>query len=48
MESNLGNSKAGLKLTVLPSCLGVVVVRHPPFPKIAAGVIAVIGVGGIR
>ena len=40
--------KVDLKLTVLPSCLRVTVLGRPPLPEETPGVIAVVGVEGVR
>ena len=37
-----------LKLIVLQSCLGVTVLGRPPLPEETPGVIAVVGVEGVR
>ena len=44
VKGGLGNPKANLQLVVLPSCLGVTVLSHPPLMKIAPGVVAVVRV----
>ena len=40
--------KADLKLTVLPSCLGVTVLGRPPLLEEMPGVVAIVGVRGVR
>ena len=40
--------KANLKLTVLLSCLRVIVLGYPPFLEEALGVVAGVGVRGVR
>ena len=47
MKSGLGNPKANLKLAILLSHLGVVVLNRPPLPKEASGIVAVVQVGGV-
>ena len=37
-----------LKLTVLPSCLGVTVLGRPPHLEEMPGVVAIVGVRGVR
>ena len=37
-----------LKLTVLPSCLGVIVLGRPPLLEEMPGIIAIVGVRGVR
>ena len=37
-----------LKLTVLSSCFGVMILGYPPFLEEASGVIVGVGVGGVR
>jgi hypothetical protein len=48
MEGNFSDPKVGLKLTILPSCFGITVFGHPPFPKEAPGIIAVVRIRGIH
>ena len=48
MKGGLGNPEANLQLAVLPSCLGVMVLSHPPLIKIAPGVVTVVGIERIR
>ena len=47
-EGGLRDPEADLKLTVLPSCLGITVLGRPPLLKEMLGVIAVVGVEGVR
>ena len=40
--------KADLKLTIFPSCLRITVLGRPPLPKETPGVVAVVGIRGVR
>ena len=46
-EGGLRGLEAALKLTILLSCLGVMVLGHPPLPEEVPGVIADVGVKGV-
>ena len=46
-EGSLRGLEAALKLTILPSCLGVMVLGRPPLLEETSGVIAIVGVGGV-
>jgi len=48
MKGGLRDPEADLKLTVLPSCLGITVLGRPPLLQEMLGVIAVVGVEGVR
>ena len=47
-EGGLRGPKVDLKLTVLPSCLGVTVLGRPPLLEEMPGIITVIGVRGVQ
>jgi len=47
-EGGLRGLEAPLKLTVLPSCLGVTVLGRPPLLEEMPGVVAIVGVRGVR
>ena len=48
VKGGLRDPEANLKLVVLPSCLGITILSHPPLMKVAPGVVAIVGVGRIR
>ena len=48
MKSGLGNPKADLQLAGLLGRLGVMVLGHPPLMKVAPGVVAIVGIGGVQ
>jgi hypothetical protein len=47
VEGSFGDPKAGLKLTILLSCLGITVLGYLPPPKEMPGIIAIIRIGGV-
>jgi hypothetical protein len=48
VKGGLGNPEVNLQLTILPSRLGVTVLRHPPLVKITPGIVVVVGIGRIQ
>ena len=48
MKGSLRDPETDLKLAILPSHLGVMVLGRPPLSEEASGIITVVRVGGIR
>ena len=47
-EGGLRGPEVDLKLTVLLSCLRVMILGHPPLLEEMSGIVAVIGVKGVQ
>ena len=45
MKGSLRDLKVDLELAILPSRLGITILRHPPLMKETLGVVAIVGVG---
>ena len=48
MKGGLRDPEANLKLTIFPSCLRITVLGCPPLLEETPGVVAIIGIGGVR
>jgi len=48
VKGGLRDPKASLQLAILPSRLGTAILTHPPLMKVAPGIVAIIGIRGIR
>ena len=48
VKGSLRDPKVDLKLAVFLSCLGITVLGFPPLSEETPGIIAIVGIGGVR